>query len=152
MASSTFTETLTLERVFNASVDKVFDAWTKAEVLAQWFGPVGFTVVRSDVDCRVEGKYEIVIQSPDNNQIRHFGEYLVVDNNQKLVFTWILEDQACEGSEGQLATTLVELDFVAEGPSTRLILKHEKLPDQKSMDGHQFGWSSSFDSLAEYIH
>jgi len=57
----------------------------------------------------------------------NFGEYLVVDNNQKLAFTWILENQACEGGEGQLTTTLVESDFVSEGFSTRLILKHEKL-------------------------
>lgn len=41
MSAAAFVETLLLEREFNAPIERVFAAWTQAEVLAQWFGPEG---------------------------------------------------------------------------------------------------------------
>ncbi len=151
MSASTFAETLQLERLFNAPVETVFNAWTQADILALWFGPDGFKVVESEADCKPGGKYSITLVSPDDNVIKHFGEYLEVDKPKKLVFTWILENQACPGSNGQCADTIVEITFTQQGNQTLLNLKHEKLPDQNSLDGHSFGWQSSFISLENLL-
>jgi len=151
MSASTFLETLEISRVMNAPVEKVFDAWTKPELLAMWFGPEGFEVREVEADCKPQGKYNITIVSPDNNVIQHYGEYLDVDKPNRIVFTWVLENQACEGSKGQCATTLVEITFTRQGDQTLLDLRHEKLPDQSALDGHSFGWQSSLASLENLL-
>ena len=143
--------TLTLQRVFNASIERVFQAWTEAEVLACWFGPVGFTVTASTVNLRKGGKYLIVIRSPEGEEIKHFGEYVEVTSPQRLVFTWLLETQACNGGKNQCAETLVSIDFKRIGETTEIRLTHEQLPNKEAYDGHQFGWSSTFDNF-EYFN
>ena len=151
MSTAAFTEVLELQREFNAPIERVFSAWTHAEYLAQWFGPEHFSVCHATLDCRPQGKYDIQLESPDKKIIRHYGEYLVVDEPHQLVFTWELEDQACQGSEGQHGNTLVEINFKALGDRTLLLLKHEKLPDQGALDGHRYGWSASLENLENYL-
>jgi len=151
MTATPALDSLILNRVFAAPIQKVFDAWTKAEILAMWFGPEGFEVLTAECDVSVGGKYEITIQSPDKNTIKHFGEYIEVDSPHNLVFTWILQNQECAGSENQQATTLVSLLFMETDEGTSLTLTHEQLPDQAAYNGHQFGWQSSLDSLFSHL-
>jgi uncharacterized protein YndB with AHSA1/START domain len=144
-------QTLEICREFTAPIHAVFEAWTKPKVLAEWFGPEGFTVLNAQTDLSIGGKYEISIQSPDNNIIRHFGEYVEIKVPDNLIFTWELQDQTCAGSEGQHVTTLVTLLFEETTLGTLLTLTHEKLPDQASFAGHQFGWQSSLEALNHYL-
>lgn len=154
MASATSSNaqaTLTLRRVFNAPIERVFEAWTKAEVLASWFGPVGFTVSMAKIDLRIGGEYLIVLQPPEGVAIKHFGEYVEVTPPERLVFTWLLENQACRGSRNQCAETLVSIDFKRLNQSTEIQLTHERLPSKDAYDGHEFGWSGTFDCFEEFV-
>ena len=151
LAASSAHAILSLQRVFNVSIERAFEAWTKAEVLASWFGPVGFTVTTAKIDLRKGGEYLIVIQSPEGMAIKHFGEYVEVTPPKRLVFTWILENQACRGSKNQCAETLVSIDFKRVGESTEIQLTHEQLPSKEAHDGHEFGWRSTFDSFEYFL-
>ena len=142
---------LSLTRQFDAPIDQVFDAWTNPEVIALWFGPEGFKVINKHIDLNVGGKYQIEIMSPNNERIKHYGKYVEITPSTKLVFTWILENQACEGSKGQSANTLVNISLFSRGEKTELHLVHEQLPDKAAYDGHSFGWNSSFDSLSQLL-
>lgn len=138
---------LMLKRVFHTPIETVFEAWTNPRVLAQWFGPGGFTVKTAEVDLKVGGKYLIVLQPPDGETTKHFGEYVEITPPTRLVFTWILQNQTCRGSVNQCAETLVTLDFKQVNQSTEIRLSHERLPSKEAYDGHEFGWTSSFDCL-----
>lgn len=144
-------QTLEIRREFSFPIQAVFEAWTQADVLAKWFGPQGFMVLDAQIDLSVGGKYEISIQSPDNNIIKHYGEYVDIKVPNILIFTWVLKNQSCAGSEGQQATTLVSLLLRETDKGTLLTLTHEKLPDQAAYDGHQFGWQSSLDALNQHL-
>lgn len=144
-------QTLEICREFTAPIQAVFEAWTQADVLAKWFGPESFTVLNAQTDLSVGGKYEITIQSPDNNTIKHFGEYVEINEPVSLIFTWELKDQNCAGSEGQNISTLVTIQLEQTTNGTLLTLTHEKLPDQASYAGHQFGWQSSLEALNQYL-
>lgn len=144
-------ESLILKRVFSAEINRVFDAWTTPEFLAEWFGPEGFSVSKSELNLSIGGKYLIEIISPDNNTIKHFGEYLEINRPNSLIFTWVLDNQQCQGSQQQQANTLVSLEFKSLDNKTELTLTHEKLPSKEAFDGHQFGWVSSFNSLQRFL-
>ncbi|MBV1911738.1 MAG: SRPBCC domain-containing protein [Kangiellaceae bacterium] len=129
----------------------MFDAWTHAEIIAQWFGPEGFIVSSSSLDLTVGGRYLVEIISPDDNVIKHFGEYVEINRPNSLIFTWMLDDQQCQGSRSQLADTLVTISLRRLENGTELTLTHEKLPSQSAFDGHLFGWNSSFNSLEQFL-
>ena len=150
-ATSSAQTILTLRRVFNAPIERVFEAWTKAGVLVNWFGPVGFTVTASDIDLRRGGAYLIALRSPEGMAIKHFGKYVEVTPPERLVFTWLLENQACNGCVNQCAETLVSIDFKRVDESTEIRLTHEHLPNKEAYDGHEFGWSSTFDSFEDFV-
>lgn len=144
-------DVLILKRTFNASIERVFNAWTQPEVLANWFGPEGFSVQRAEIQLSVGGSYDIEICSPDGKRIRHFGKYLEISKPNTLAFTWMLADQACKGSQDLTAKTIVTIKLKSIDCITELTLTHEQLPNKDAYDGHKFGWTSSLDSLTNYL-
>lgn len=146
---TTGTQSILIERVFPAAIDRVFAAWTTADLLNLWFGPEGFRVTESQINLAVGGDYKITIESPEGQTITHYGTYVAIDAPSQLSFTWILDNQDCVGSRDQCTNTLVsiELEALTEA-TTKVSLLHEQLPDQEACNGHSFGWRSSFESLA----
>lgn len=47
---------------FDAPRGKVFDAWTKPELLSRWFGPKGWTLAACEVDLMVGGTWRFVVR------------------------------------------------------------------------------------------
>ena len=60
-------KTITLTRVFAAPRALVWRAWTEPKMMAQWFGPRGFTSSVPQLDVRVGGALRIVMHGPDGN-------------------------------------------------------------------------------------
>lgn len=144
--------TLTLSRRYSAPIEKVFDAWTQPDFVARWFGPSDFSVLAVDIDFNVGGDYKIAMRSPDGQDCIHFGRYVHIKHPTELVFTWILEDQACGGCEDKQADTLVTISLSSVDGETELQLCHERLPDQKALDGHEYGWQQSLLSLEALLN
>ena len=142
---------IVMTREFNAPWDTVFRAWTEPAMLKKWFGPEGVNTIAAEVDLRVGGRYQLTMQEPDGTTIVLGGTYRDIDPPGKLVFTWVLDGQSCEGSEGQHAETVVTLDFEDLGSTTRLTLTHDFLPSESSKEGHTMGWTGSLDRLATVV-
>ena len=140
---------LNINRFFNAPIERVFAAWSNADLLANWFGPPGFTVLEAEVNLTVGDKYLIVLQSPDGLEIKHYGECVEISFPDKLSFTWVLEDQACWGSVSQSANTLLSINFKIVENGTEIELTHENFPNKEAFDGHSFGWTNSLDCLED---
>lgn len=90
MIQPTATEdSLTIRRHYNASPERVYDAWTQVEQLSQWFGPSDdYTNPFLEADVRVGGRYRIGFQKEGEELNVVAGEYRVVEPPSKLVFTW----------------------------------------------------------------
>jgi len=56
-----------ITRVFDAPRALVWQAWTAPKMMAQWFGPRGFTSSVPQLDVRVGGGLRIVMHGPDGN-------------------------------------------------------------------------------------
>ncbi len=62
------TKTITIERIFNAPVEKVWKAWTTPEMVKKWWGPKDFTAPSIKIDFREGGKYVYDMRGPKGSE------------------------------------------------------------------------------------
>ncbi len=134
---------LAISRTFAAPPEKVFAAWTRPEVLADWFHVApGWSTPIAEVDLRVGGAYRIGMQNPESGE-QHVmtGVYREIDEPSRLVFTMSWE-------KPDAPETLVTLRFVAQGGGTELMLTHERFLNEPMRDEHEQGWTGCLEQLA----
>ena len=132
--------TLRMSRRFDASPERVFDAWADPRVAAKWL----FTSPTSEshsteLDVRVGGGWAI-IDRRDGVDYRAIGEYLEVDRPRRLVFSFGMP-QFAEG----FARVIVEI--AADGTGALMTLTQEDVPAGAEA-GLEEGWSAMFETLA----
>ncbi|MDT4934535.1 MAG: hypothetical protein QOK11_2427 [Pseudonocardiales bacterium] len=136
---------LEITRVFDAPRALVYQAFTDPDQLAQWFGPVGWSVPREtvDIDARVGGHQRFVMVNdtdPDSTS--------PVDGT----FTEVVENELLVGTEevnipGQARISMtVRLEFHDEDGRTRLVLRQGPFIGEM-FGGAREGWGSSFTKL-----
>lgn len=132
--------TLKIRRVIASSPQKIFDLWTRPELMARWMSPYpGAVHCEAVADVRVGGAFRLSIRSADS-QCDIEGIYVEVERPKRLVFTWC-------GPPTQGANTLVTLELKALKTGTELTLTHEKLPTDEVRQGHTIGWANMVDHL-----
>jgi uncharacterized protein YndB with AHSA1/START domain len=142
---------VTLKRVFDAPRALVWKAWTDPKMMAQWFGPRGFTIPVCELDVCKGGTLRIVMRGPDGNDYPMKGVFLSVTEPERLVFTNIaIDNDGKHLLEGETTVT-----FSEEGGKTTLTLKTHAVglvPFAPSMlGGMEAGWTQSIDKLQELL-
>lgn len=135
-------KTLVIDRVFNASPDRVFAAWTDTAQLAQWYGPEGMAADILSNDVTPGGQYALVMRS-DEGEYHLSGAYEEIDPPHKLVMTWKWKTSD--------ETTRVTIDLRPEGDGTHLRLTHTGFAEAEQVSSHNQGWSSSLNDLERYL-
>ncbi|WP_426753008.1 SRPBCC family protein [Myxococcus sp. Y35] len=134
-------------RQFNASPERVFDAWLTPETVGQWM--LGSNVrdeevLRVAIDARVGGKFSFFVRR-GGVEIDHVGTYLEIDRPRRLVFTWHVDTEADELSR-------VTVEVTPRDTGCELTLTHEmdaKWADYASRT--EKGWATMIDVLAPIL-
>jgi uncharacterized protein YndB with AHSA1/START domain len=138
---------LVITRTFDAPRTLVFEAWTKPEHLAHWSGPHGFTTTQDKMDLRPGGAYRACLHAPDGRDHWVRGVYREIVEPERLVFT-----HAWENEDGQPGPeTVVTVTFEDRGGRTEMRFHQATFETSASRDGHQGGWSESFERLTEHL-
>ena len=117
---------LVVKRTFNAPARLVFEAWTKPELIKQWWTPksFGITFVSCEADVRTGETYKFVFSHPDFEQpMAFFGKYVEVTPGSRIV--WTNE----ETSDGPIST----VTFEEKNGKTLLVLT-ELYPSKQALD------------------
>ncbi|MFF2888534.1 SRPBCC domain-containing protein [Paenibacillus sp. NPDC057967] len=139
---------LKLHHVYNASIDRVFQAWTKKEQLEQWWGLTGFTTTIEQMEVSVEGNYLFHMQAPNGNIHTLAGRYVEIVPNKKLSFTWKWLNEGAGAEE-----TVVTIDFVEKESKTELIITHSKFSTMQVAKRHNNNWTNALEGgLCDYLH
>lgn len=137
---------LVVQRKLKASPERLFDAWTKPELMAQWFhAGAKMTTPVAETDLKVGGPWRLVMRGESGKEYPNNGKYLVIDRPNKLVFTWHPMGQADFETTVTLRFKKVSDEF------TEVTLTHEGLRDQDWYDKHQGGWVACMDSLEKFV-
>ena len=141
------TTTLRMVRLFKASRDRLFAAWTDSRQMAAWFGPPDVSVRSCELDVRVGGSWRLSGGRNGQPLLAVSGKYLEVTPPERLVFTWAWRQQ--DGSRGH--ETEVTITFEPAGKNTKLTLVQTLFAEELHRDNHSKGWESSFNSLEKYL-
>jgi uncharacterized protein YndB with AHSA1/START domain len=134
MSTSTSTSTSTtetgirIERVLQASIDRVYDAWTRPELLTHWYCPNPELDLKVDADVRIGGSY-VVTMGP--HVLR--GGYTELEPPRLIAFTWKWDH--ADGAASQVRVELSEVDG-----GTRMLLSHTGLENAEDVKNHLQGW------------
>jgi uncharacterized protein YndB with AHSA1/START domain len=134
-----------VRRTFNAPARLLFEAWTRPELLEQWWAPKSMAIpLRScEADVRVGGGYRFVFGHDGAETTTFFGTYLEVTPHSRLVWT-------NEEGDGEAITTLT---FEEQAGNTLLVLR-EVHPSKEAVDdaiGFGDGLRETFEQLDELL-
>ena len=77
-----------IERIFNASRDRVFAAWTDPTLIPEWWGPRNTTTIVDKMDVRAGGDYRFVSRNSDGSESGFRGTYREVSPPERIVQTF----------------------------------------------------------------
>jgi uncharacterized protein YndB with AHSA1/START domain len=139
---------LVVTRTINGPARIVFEAWTKPELLKQWWVPksFGLTLLSCEADVRVGGQYRLVFSHGDSKPMAFFGRYLEVIPSSRLVWT---------NEEGEDSGPVTTLTFEEKGGQTLLVMR-DLYPSKEALDaamasGEKSGMGETFDQLDELL-
>ena len=149
--TTTATEELVITRVFDATRELVYRAFTDPDQLAQWFGPVGYSVPRDtvDVDTRVGGyqRFTMVNDADPSESSPVDAAFTEVIENELLVSHEHFELPGLQ----EPTEMYTRLEFHDQGDGkTRLVLRQG--PSSTDIEGMaREGWRSSFTKLDDLL-
>jgi putative oxidoreductase len=142
---------LTLTRLIEAPRKHVWKAWTDSTLLAQWWGPDGFTNPLCTIHVRRGGAIRIDMRGPDGTVYPLSGKYLEVVEPTLLVFT----NSALDSTGKPLFNVFNTITFADQDGKTKLIMHasiSHKTPEAESyIEGMETGWTQSLVRLTSLI-
>ena len=140
------TNKVNLHRVFTASPEKVFRAFTEPDALASWLPPYGFTAKVHSMDVKEGGSYKMSFTNFTTGNAHTFGgDYLEIKPNQLIKYTDRFDNPELPG---EMITT-IQLKAVSCG--TELIATQEGIPAGIPAEMCYLGWQDSLDKLKRLV-
>lgn len=137
------TRRLVMQRRFNATPERVFDAWTKPELVAKWLF-TGPTSDKHEIDflAKVDAKWTIMDQRGGVDYTAT-GWFLEVDRPRRLVLTFGMPQFSDDFDR-------IILEFAPDGDGCLMTFTQEGvLEEDKAPQEH--GWSLMFLGLGQLV-
>ena len=139
--------TVTIERVYDAPISLVWEAWTSPEHIAKWWGPQGMETKIVEHNFKVGGSWKYTMMMPDGNPFVTEGEYLEIVPQEKIVTTGNFRPM----TEGVELHILLE-DMNGKTKFTfKVVHNTEEYKLQQEKMGIYNGWGSTFDRLEDLL-
>ena len=150
---------LNFERSYDAPIAKVWDAWTRPEMLREWWGPEKTTVTDCEVDLRVGGRIFIVMEAGEGmgkyqgTRWPLEGTVSLIDEHSRLAY------DARSWTEGVQETSTIEhvneLTLSEDGDTTVVNLRIQILEigsgAKMAAFGMKWGYKAQLDKLEDYL-
>ncbi len=152
--------TLTIDRSFNAPIERVWDAFTNPEVLRDWFTPPAMSNSFISAEVKEGGLFRYCFTMNDGGaEFWGRGLYQKIDRPHYLSYLDSFTD--ADGNDvapsyfgmlgDEVIETLAEFFFVSDGDKTTLKLVGENPFDEKMTEDMTHGWNGMFDNLVRTL-
>jgi uncharacterized protein YndB with AHSA1/START domain len=153
------TRTITLERIFQATIEEVWALWTTKEGFESWWGPEGFTTTVREVDVRVGGELVYAMTATAPAQVDFMKKagmpltteqrigYTAVDPHRRLAYASLAD--FIPGVVPYDVATLVEFHPNAQG--VRMVVTIDAMHDEPWTRMAVAGWESQLGRLVDLL-
>ena len=100
---------LVYERTFDAPREKVWEAFTDADLIPRWWGPHGSSTTVAEMDVRPGGTWRYVSSAPDREDVAFYGEYLEVSPPERIKWTFMFDVEGMGPQGGPETLTLEDI-------------------------------------------
>lgn len=156
--STPHSKLLQIEREFSAPVERLFNAFSSAELLKIWWWPKNLYTDQIEMDFREGGRYFINIKGLEVGGGGMTGRFEKIIKDRLIVMTDNFADEQGRPISAEEAKMpgvwperlyiTLEFELVNQSKS-RLKLSQEGIPNEMQNDCIQ-GWNESFDKLEDY--
>jgi uncharacterized protein YndB with AHSA1/START domain len=137
----------------------VFEAWTKPEQVARWFGGRHWTVPVCEIDLRTGGAWRYVLHGPEGMKLGAKGIYREIARPDRLVYTESFDDGEGGPLRGRLemfpGESINTLTFSERGGITtvtfHVLYPSREVRDRMMRSGIAHGAAESFQCLEEML-
>jgi uncharacterized protein YndB with AHSA1/START domain len=150
---------ITLERVFDAPIQDVWELWTTPDGIESWWGPDGFAVKVRKLDLRPGGELLYAMTAVADEQIRFMKQAgMPLTTEARITYTEIVPFQRLAytnladfipGVAAYDVGTVVELH--QDGGGVRLLLTLDPMHDEIWTQRMEAGWENELEKLAKVI-
>ena len=136
-----------ITRIFEASRERVFRAWTDPDEVAAWYGPAHMDTPREriHIDLRVGGRWELTMVQRGGGREFSIGYDILELVEPELI---VLRSDPMP-QFGMHEPTVLRVEFHDHGTKTRMTLSDGPYP---AGSGHaEAGWNAAFDKLAALV-
>ena len=144
---------LVLERVLDASPEKVFKAYTDPAILSQWFAPKPWFITDAVVEPHAGGRFNFTMNGPDGEVFPSHGVFVEVVPNRRLISTDAFTPEWKPAGQ-PFMTARIELEPTADGKTKYIATAShwtEAAMTQHEQMGFHEGWGQVADQLAELV-
>lgn len=148
MANHPKSNVIAINRMYEARLEAVWEAWATAEQIYQWWGPRGFTLTVHDHDLRSGGHWHYTMHGPDGTDYENTTQYLEVVPMQRLVY-----DHGGHKDRPPLFRVTVEFKELQDRTEMAMELAFASAEVAHEMKGHirQAGGETTWDRLGEFL-
>ncbi|MBN2980990.1 SRPBCC family protein [Cohnella algarum] len=141
---------IVLNRSFNAPRELVWEAWSRPEHLANWWGPRGFKIASQQFDFKPGGVWKFTMHGPDGVAFPNQIVFVEMQKPERLVYA---TSDGEEESPGQFQTTVTfREDDGGTSITMRLLFKTAAERDHAVREyGAVEGGKQTLDRLAELL-
>ena len=144
---------LKIERIIDASPEKVFKAYTDPAILAQWFAPKPWKIVDPVVEPRPGGRFNFTMHGPDGEVFPNSGVFLDVIPNRRIITTDAFTPEWKPAGQPFMVAQ-VDMEPTADGKTkytaTARHWNEDTMKQHEQMGFHE-GWGQVADQLIELL-
>ena len=152
------THELSITRVFNAPRELVWRAWTDPEMAMQWSGPKQFPAFHVELGEKPGDRWRIGLRGrpPGGDTEVEMWQGGVLKERRPpelLVYTYAWEKRSSVGlpEDGDPHETTITVRLEERDGKTTMHFHQAFFATASERDGHNGGWTSSFERLAELV-
>lgn len=146
--------TIHVKREFAASRELVWDAWTKPEILDQWWAPKPYRTETKSMDLREGGRWLYAMVSPKDEKHWCKADYKSVEDQKSLSWLDAFCDENGNANTTKPRTFWTNIFTEEDGVTTvNVTLKHDSLKDIETLIemGFREGFTMALENLDELL-
>ncbi len=112
--------TFAIDRTYDASPARVFNAWADPAAKIRWFGPSELAKGGHELDFRVGGGERLSVAAPDGSTYVFDSRYQDIVPDRRIVYAYEMHHD-----EKRISVSLATVELEPDGAGTRLIFTEQ---------------------------